>query len=282
MNISPTGLDGFSCRLSWYWGYRYQPIRVQVALEMGIGIHEALEAYYAKGKSPSKVFARWADKRMAELDPQFDDDMASMLNVRALGIAMLEGYVEHWKDERFKVIATEQTIKRPLRDSNGDKTGAYVNCRVDAIVEDEQTSKLYVMEHKTFTQFTLGQLFRDHQFVCEAWLANSMAKKLTGRRVSGVIYNGLRKQVPGPKVKLALFERHTIYVNRSQIEVFKTRAYNTWVQMNDPNLAIYPEPQTIGIRCNMCSFKEACLEYMRGGEYQYILDNLFVEKEYTK
>lgn len=277
MNISPSGLDAFSCRLAWRWGYQYDPIRVNVTFELGLGIHVGLEAYYGKGKNPAKAYARWCDKRISELDPQFDDDIAAMMNARALGIGMLENYVEHWADEQFKVITTEHTIKRALKTPDGEKTGANVNCRVDAIVEDKANGKLYVLEHKTFTSFTLAQLFRDHQFVCEAWLAKKLAKKLVGRPIAGVIYNGLRKQLPSKRVKLALFERHTVYVNQSQIEVFKLRAYHTWLQMNDPNVVIYPQPNMI--RCNMCHFKEVCLEYMRGGEYQYLLDNLFRRKE---
>lgn len=277
MNVSPTGLDSFSCRLAWHWGYKYEPVRPNVTFELGIGVHVALEAFYAKQRSPAKVFGRWVDGRIAELDPQFDDDLAAMLNARALGIAMLEGYVERWATEPFKVITTEHTCKRPLRDHDGNKTGAYINARLDAIVEDTSKGKLFVLEHKTFSQFTLGQLFRDHQFVCEAWLAKRLAKELVGRPIAGVIYNGLRKQVPGPRVKLELFERHHIYVNKAQIAIFQARAYDTWLLMNDPNVLIYPQPNLI--RCNMCAFKETCVEYMRGGDYQYLLDNLFRVRE---
>jgi hypothetical protein len=36
---------------------------------------------------------------------------------------------------------------------------------------------------------------------------------------------------------------------------------------------VYPEPDDL--KCSMCDFKIPCSEYMRGGDYQYILDNLF-------
>lgn len=277
-HISPSQLEAFNCRLQWYWNKQgYVPMRINQHLELGLGVHLALEKFYAERRHPVKVFTRWVDKRIAEIGTQWEDDVALMVQARTLGIVMLEGYLErYWRKEPLKIIATEHECERPLLSPKGNPTGCNVFVRVDAIVEDIKLKQLFVLEHKTFTSFTPGQLSRDHQFVAEVWVANQLAWELTGRHLDGLIYNGLRKQVPSPRVKNELFERHYIYINAHQQQVFLKRAYWTWKQMSNPKLPIFPEPNLI--RCNQCYYREACAEYMSGGDYQFILDQMFTQR----
>lgn len=278
IKISPSQLDRFGCRLAWHWGRLYTPLKVAPPLQFGTGIHYALEGWYRSGTDPVALFTEWIDGEIKNISPEWEDDFERLYNDRTLGIAMLEGYLKEYQGkENFHVLATERTIERRLPNLGGsEKLDCYVTGILDAIVRDRDNGNLYVLEHKTFTQFNLGQLFRDHQFVAEFWLAQKLLKKMKSPLV-GVIYNGLRKQIPSKRTKLKFFERHVIGINQSQVQWFLKRTYEMYRIISDRNLAIYPEPGQV--KCNWCEFSDVCAEFMRGGDYKFILDNLFIKRE---
>tara|TARA_Y100000310_G_scaffold334179_1_gene413307 strand:- start:9147 stop:9917 length:771 start_codon:yes stop_codon:yes gene_type:complete len=245
-------------------------------LELGTGVHLGLQRYYAENKNPVKVFTRWADKRLDELDPQWDEDIQEMIQLRTLGIAMLEGYLkEYRRKEPLKAVLVEGEMKRRVPNPLGEPSSIAVVTRVDTVVRDTSLNKLFILEHKTFTRWEPSQLERDHQFVAELWVAQQHFKE----RIAGVIYNGLRKQIPSNRVKNPLFERRYLYINENQIKVFLQRCYSVGLQLlagYKGHLGIYPEPSLF--RCQQCPFKDPCTAFMRGDDYQYILDNLYEKK----
>lgn len=271
--ISPSQLDAFDCSLAWYWGYikGYVPIAKSTALELGLGVHFALERYYAKKANPVKVFTKWADSQLAFLtqEANWSDDIAAIMEARTMGIAMLEGYLDRYRGkEDFDVLFTEHTMRRKLPFAD-----CYMVVRVDAIVRDRVRNKLFILEHKTFSQFNLDQLTRDHQLCAQTWVA----QKAVNEPIEGVIYNGLRKQIPSPRTRLNLFERHHIYINEQQQVVFLRRAQGVYIRMTSPDLTIFPQPNVV--RCSMCGFKEPCSAYCRGEDYKFILANFFTKRE---
>ncbi len=277
-SISPSQLDAMSCRFAWCLGYQkgYRPKRSAIALEFGTGIHFALEQYYGKKhQNPVKAFAEWADKRIHEL-ADFPDDAMRLAESKDLGVGMLEGYLEEYPKDGFEVLATEKFLKSPLP-SPTDKDpeiDCLLSARLDGLVRDNQTGLLFSLEHKTFSQFSPGFMDRDHQMTAQVWLGRSLAQnlKIEGE-VAGVIYNGLRKQLPGPRVKNRLFERHKIYRNERQIDVFLHRAYHQAVEFSAKGLAIYPQPNMI--RCAQCDYEDVCRAYMLGEDWKFLLQELY-------
>lgn len=284
-SISPTALDAFDCRLKWYlYRQRYKPIQISSPLELGLGIHKALEAYYGQNRDPIRVYKKWADDRIKEVDKREapEEDLAKMADIRTLGIVMLEGYLEYWAKEKLEVIATERECRRPIKGPNGKVVDCDVFSRVDLIVREKKRDELFVMEHKTFSSFYPDFLSKNQQFVAEVYTANPLCKKLTGRNLSGLLYNGLRKQAPTSRVKNSLFERHFIYVSNHQTRVFLKRVYHTWLLMHPKNTksgnpAIYPQPEQV--RCSMCNYKDVCEQYTHGGDYRYVLDNFYTKED---
>jgi|APSaa5957512622_1039677.scaffolds.fasta_scaffold13968_4 hypothetical protein len=262
--ISPSQLRAMECRQQWAWAYRdgYKANRMGDALELGIGIHEALEVYY-KGEEddPAGYFEKWFGIRGI--------DSEKMLK---LGKAMLEGYVDHWygKDE-FDVLGTEKTIFRPLPVPYTDQVAeCSVVVRLDMLVRCHRTGKLFSLDHKTFSRFNSKDIENDQQFTAQIWVGETLTD---GEPIVGVIYNGLRKQTPGPRVKLNLFERRKTFRNQAQIDAFLLRAY---FQYRDAKTwEIFPQPGSI--KCNMCDFQAPCSEKQRGGDYEYLL-----QENYTK
>ena len=281
--ISPSQLDAMTCRLAWHLGYRqgYRAKRSSAALELGTGVHEALEHYYSTGGDPSKFFGDWAEKRIAEMSPRWEDEAEEMRKNRELGMAMLAGYVEHYQgNEGFTVIATEKTLSRRLPVPGGKTLSkCSVVVRLDGLVRDDVTGKLFSLEHKTFSRFSASQLELDHQFTAQVWVGQELADQMgLNEQVVGVIYNGLRKQAPGPRVKLDLFERHKLYRNERQIVVFLHRAYWQYREMNRKDMPVFPQPNFM--KCGGCDFGQVCAEYQRGGDWKFLLQNDFTKRSY--
>ena len=252
----------------------YKPIARQLALDIGIGVHIALgEFYNIAGHivDPVSVFRNWVAEEVEKCDS--DDDIAVLMEAKTMGEAILEGYVKHWKDEDLEVLATEKTLSRTLPGEGNEDWK--IEARVDTIVRSRQDTRnrAYILEHKTYTQVDEDQLQRDHQFVAQVWLA----KPKTEIPIVGILWNGLRKQIPSPKVKNPLFDRKFVPIKPDAIKLFLRRCREMKRQQTGETLSIYPEPGSM--KCRFCSFKQPCLEKMRGGDFQFLLDNLFTTRE---
>ncbi len=275
--ISPSQLDAMGCRFAWFLGYKkgFRPKRSAIALEFGTGIHYAMERYYGHDEDLVGAFKAWAKKRIKELRG-FPEDADKLKEEVALGVGMLDGYQEEYATESFEVLATEQMLRRKLPPPNEDYPviDTRLVARLDGLVRDGDTRKLYSLEHKTFGRFEPGFMDRDHQMTAQVWLGQKVAKKLgLDEPVVGVIYNGLRKQLPGPKVKNRLFERHKIYRNPNQIRILLQRAYHQVVEFSQENFPIFPQPNPV--KCNMCDFGDVCRAYMLGEDWRFLLQELY-------
>lgn len=277
--ISPSQIRSMDCRLAWHWGYSegLKPKRSSQALELGSGLHFALEAYYARQEDPVRVFQTWADKRIKDINSQWDDEIKELNDMKTLGAGMLSGYMDtyHGKDP-FTVIATEKTISRPLPNPNGK---GFAKClmtvRLDGLVRCHETGKLFSLEHKSFSRFSLGDIEIDPQFTAQIWVGRSLVDELDlGEEIVGTLWNGMRKQLPGPKVKLALFERHRIYRNEAQINSFLLAAYHMW--KDSKKWVIFPQPSAR--KCSGCDYKEPCTAFQRGDDYMFLLQNSFTKR----
>lgn len=279
ITISPSQLDAMSCRLAWHWGYKrgFRAKKRNINLALGDGIHQSLEAYYGESRNdPVEFFTAWADAEILRMNPQWTDEITEMGEARDLGIGMLTGYVEYAKEhDNFEVITTEHTLRRmlPIPGQGGDSPYQLV-VRLDALIRDGPSGKLFSLEHKTFTRFDRSHLDRDHQITAQVWAGESLALELgLDEPVIGVLYNGLRKQLPGSRTRNALFERHKIFRSDQQVKIFLHRAYWQAYDVNQPEAPIYPQPNPI--RCGQCDFKTPCLAYTKGEDYMSVLDELY-------
>lgn len=284
--ISPSQLNAFDCRLAWYWGYHegYRGIRSSTALELGTGIHSALEMYYSKGGDPEEAFASWAKKRVKQMEMdgafRFDDDREGFEKAIILGSAMMANYREDAKEkDDFKVLFTERMLARrlPIPGKEGSFSKVKLRARLDMIIRDQDSGSIYAVDFKTFSRFSLSEIDRNFQFSTQIWLGQTALQESgIDDPITGFLYIGLRKQAPGPRVKLALVERHKFYKTDHEIEVMLHRSYWTYRSMSHPALEIYPNPGPM--RCGSCDFKEVCLEYIHGGDYQFLLDTLYTKR----
>lgn len=277
--IHPSTLRTLStCKLQHHWSRSYRPLTVSEPLTFGTAIHKALEHFYESGKSgatepgnPVKFFKEYAQENLLQIEG-FD-------KLYQLGVDMLQNYLDEYSIDLvdYTTLATEVTSQAEVPVPHDEKEipeNFIIEAILDTLVRDRR-GHIWVMEHKTFSRFHASQLALDHQFVLEAFVARNWLKvnKVPGK-VEGVIYNGLRKKAKAPP---PLFERHRLYVTDHQMLVALHRVYWQLKQLNSPMYKVYPEPSTMN--CSYCNFKRPCEEYNSGGDYQFLLKNLYEKRE---
>lgn len=271
-----------TCRLKWWFGYglRYQPLARNEHFDLGVGLHEGLAAFYRDGKDPIVVFNKWIDKQIKGVLQLMDtgglmvakalaNDVDTLTESKKLGSYMLEKYLVHHQHERMEILAVEQEVFKSIPGTDWD-----YHAVIDLLVRDaRRRNKIYVVDHKSFSRFYLQYLEKDHQFVSYTWAAQD----LIDEPIAGVIYNGIRKQQPGSTSKLAMFERHTLDINGHQVKLWLKRIRDVYKLLTSGKFKVYPEPNSMS--CSNCEFKDPCTLYMKGEDYQFLLDNLYKKKE---
>lgn len=285
-STSPSQLDAFSdCRLRWYWGYAkgYQPMQRSFHLDLGIGVHEALEHYYLEGIDPIKTFDKWFKRevrRTEELIEGAEDlgvanvieaDLDTLRDAHEMGRFMLKDYTRYYKQEDFDIIQGEQLSERAI-----PGTDWVLRVKLDLLLRDRKRGgKVYVLDHKTFTNFSPDFLRKSHQFVAYAWAA----QLIVDEPIAGVIYNGLRKP-KSMNTKLGMFERHYLPVTNKQIKLMLRRVRDMHFRLTQGKISIFPEPGEM--KCKYCAFKDPCEAFMIGEDHQFLLDNLYVKRQDQK
>lgn len=209
-----------SCRLRWHFSsmtrLNLEAMAPPRALWMGIGIHEALAAYYGTGEDAPDAYENWCHNSIGKITKEypgldeerltaFDDDLE-------LGVGMLQHYV-HWVTsgghDNWEVIAVEDKIEipdfikldTPIEVSNGQSTEQLhtlpLKGRGDMLVRSLEDRRYWVVEHKTALQIDTGRLILEEQ---PTVYQHTMGKKYDVE-IAGVLFNFLRKKIPSiPKL----------------------------------------------------------------------------------
>lgn len=202
------------CRQKWDWEFndRIKPIDEMPALKFGDLVHQALAAYYKKGKKrgphPARTFERlYAERVDAEYAMGFKDEEGEWHNAGDLGVSMLENYYNkyHEHDKRFKVLSSEQTFYVPLKVSipgHGTVRFRFVGTVDGVWVDMETDSDPFFAEHKTTKAINTDGLDLDEQ-AGSYWTYAPKWMWRNGFLPDGVYpkyvyYNFLRKAVPNP------------------------------------------------------------------------------------
>lgn len=200
-----------TCRQQWYWAWvdNLKPIEEQPALEFGDYVHQALAAYYKKGKRrgphPAKTFETIVTARMNEkgkMNLWSEDDWVNGLD---LGVRMLEGYIakgihhDKYPDDEMEVISSEQTFQLPIG-RIGD-TKIVVVGTFDGVVRHIPSGRFRFLEHKTAKTISKDALPMDEQAGTYStfgprWLSLQKWWKHDVDLFDGILYNYLRKAAP--------------------------------------------------------------------------------------
>jgi RecB family exonuclease len=248
--VSVTEMQQFdTCRRQWYLSSvkKLVPREPQKALWFGIGIHEALEAYFGARSGPlpraltaldnyyrktTKEFARGYSPQMWGM---VEDDFHQTY---LLGKEMLTGY--HRFHHRitapspWKVIAVEQRVWVPISTPRGQQVlrGApRLTARMDLMVQTGD-GELGIIDHKTATQkpSTGTVLDLDEQLTGYAYVY----WKLTGEVVRFVTYDVLMKKAPEPPRELQSGELSKDRAQPTTLELYLKAIKARKESPNDP------------------------------------------------
>jgi len=160
------------CRFQHDFAYeqRIKPKVESPALRFGTLIHQALELYYMTPaerrrrklpqhpNSPADTFEQLYDAELkrTEREMNWRDEDGTWADAREIGVAMLTGYVERWRDndKQWITLATEQTFRTPIIVPEGQPPlpdlapTVYVGT-FDRVLLDRRQMRLYLGDYKT-------------------------------------------------------------------------------------------------------------------------------------
>lgn len=289
-----------TCRQRWQWSYveRLRGPQSDVKLVFGDLVHQALAAYYKKGRKrgplPAVTFESLCEKLSDEQDTNiWADDV--IIDMRELGIDMLTRYVEHWKeqDKEYKVISSEQTFKLPIARIRGYKV--YYVGTIDGVWKHLPSGRFRFAEHKTTTAISGGALPMDEQ-VGAYWTYGPRWLRLHGfldddERLDGILYNWLRKATKpddgqwdeqgrrlnkngtiSKRQPAAFFDRQLTFRGDVEAERVKERVRHEVADMieareNPDKVYKNPGPSFMP-NCKFCGFRDMCELHETGNDWK--------------
>lgn len=208
--------DFQNCQWYWYqvWIMGWSATRVPTWAWFGTAIHIAMQIRYPVGRKRGHMAdvldgfeAAVADEKAKIYTggQEPEDDPEEKVDAVTLGKAMLIGYEKKWGlDQRWEVIHSEQPFQINVPDWRNPDRVLVVYCGTfDMVVYDRQTKRFYVVDHKTRKAFPRIWTFLDlnTQAGSYLWVAPEVLRHMgvftqKNQRVSGLIFNMLRKSLP--------------------------------------------------------------------------------------
>jgi hypothetical protein len=308
------------CRQRWWWGWREglkAPFRAN-SLWFGEGIHFALAAYYKqgtrRGPHPAETFSKWVglESRRIFTKPNPDVDETEIVEAKALGVGMLEAYVEKYAgDPNFEFIVTEQPFQRPvsMKDNSlwalAQRTLEFLYCGTFDGVFRDHDGKIWLIEHKTAKQISTLHLPLDDQAGSYWLVATDVLRrlKLIGpkEQIEGIRYNFLRKALPDSRevnaegMRLnkdgsvsksqpaALFLREPVFRFPGERRTQLSRIQDEAVEMALVKAGVLPVTKNPTKDCAYdCQFFQMCQLHESGDDWQSYRDMMYtVEDPYS-
>lgn len=150
------------------------------AMQFGTVAHEALEAYFVAWRSG------WMDMRLPHAVAAIDRSPLSPWDKAKL-TALIVAYHLRWGAEPWEVLAVEVQFRYVL-------DGALVGGKIDAIVRDTNTGRVYVLEHKTSSADTSpGSTYWERLSVDSQVSIYIDGAGVLGHEIAGCIYDVLKR-----------------------------------------------------------------------------------------
>lgn len=215
-----------TCEWAWERAYvdNLKPHTPKPAFRFGTLVHSSLEKFYRpglkRGPHPAKTFKRLYDRDVREHEQFGVYSDEQWVNAGELGVAMMIGHHNTYgKDQRYKVIATEQPFRqhvyetvlvrqprmagaqRPRKVKQRRYRFTYVGV-LDGIWLDTESGRLLLVDHKTAASIDqlVNSLALDVQSTAYwtwgvDWLYEQGLLK-PKQQLDGLLYNIMRKAKP--------------------------------------------------------------------------------------
>jgi len=296
-----------ACREKWRWAYEVGivPKRVERAPSVGSCGHAAIAAVL-QGKNWTQAVNDWL-KQEINRRPLFEEEEAERQEIANLILSIIPRYLDYYQD-KFETVLVEHEFEIPIRGIRNRLVGYW-----DAIVRGPD-GHLWLLEHKFPQQRfrTEENLDLDGQIGTYQYAAYRL-----GYHIVGTMYNQILGRLPAvPKInkdgsvskavvytdwqtyrdfvikqkldpndyqemegKLAdfkFFQRNYIFRPLVEMRLFARDMERRIWDMQKSKKHIYRSESFI--TCGQCSYRELCLESLKGGDIEYIIENQFEPK----
>lgn len=297
-----------ACREKWRWVYEVGivPKRIERAPSVGSCGHIAIAAIL-RGKDWKQAVDGWLRQEI-DKRPLFDEEVAERREVADLILKIMPRYLSQYHDD-FEPVLVEHKFEIPIRGIRNRLIGYW-----DAIVRGKD-GHLWLLEHKFPQQRFRNEeaLDLDGQIGTYQYAAHRL-----GYPIVGTIYNQLLGRLPAiPKVNkdgsvskaavytdwstyrnfvikqkldpddyqyemeaklvdFKFFQRNHIYRPLIETRLFARDMERRIWDMQSSRKHIYRSESFI--TCGRCSYRELCLESLKGGDIKYIIENQFEPK----
>jgi PD-(D/E)XK nuclease superfamily len=247
-----------------------------------------------------------------------DSELAPLYETVTQGRCMMDNYQARWGQpvpKGFEIIATEQRCIVPVpgtehtsewvweveytddglfKDAHAvlreysDVRLHMLEGKLDAILRETKTGRLFVVDHKTYGQRPREDvLFANEQFLSYHYILLQMAHEMgfDASQVAGVAYDGLWKRATPPKTvdghkgELAdLFSRRLITRPFQELREFQTMVAAQITEMAS-NPPVYHNRTSDGSCFWACSDNQLCLMMSRGEDWEWLLRKDYKHKE---
>lgn len=281
------------CRRLWdYTSYSRQSLGSAVprtAFSLGSMVHQSLAQYlleptadlgtlfaHACANEQEAMKAAYLARIGAEMS---DFELAPFHEMFELGLAMMKNYQRKWASPLFRgfsIVQPESQIEIAIPDTDHS-----LILRLDGIIRQDGTDKLYILEHKTYaSRPKMQDLQNNDQFLAYIW---GLTQAKIGN-VVGIAYDGMWKRAVPPRNSTfdELFTRLIVTRPQHEIDAFGAQLAMEVLDMvraKEQNI-IYPNRIWQG--CWDCSFQALCESQSRGEDYQHIIDTQYVKVDQDK
>jgi len=298
-----------TCRQKWEWGWveRLRGPQADVKLVFGDLEHQALAAYYKRGRKrgphPAQTFEMLCEKLSDDTDDRLWADN-EIVDMRELGINMLERYVEHWReaDKEYRILSSEQVFQLPIGRIGGRKV--YYVGTIDGVWKHMPSGKIRFAEHKTAAAISESALPMDEQVGAywtygPRWLHLKGILK-DGEDLNGILYNWLRKAIKeedgqwdelrrklnkdgsiSKRQPPKFFHRQLTFRGEFERDRVKQRVRQEVADMleareNPDKVYKNPGPQFMP-NCKFCGFRDMCELHETGNDWTAYRDAVYQE-----
>lgn len=199
-----------SCAQKWYWGQveGLRPHRDANPLWFGSAVHIGLAGYYIpgvkRGPHPAETFTEALDGDRSVLVTNEDEEQ-QYVDARAMGIDMLEHYVEFYGAEEYKEYIAPEWQGSVLMRRPAEARGLFklpelkfqYRFTYDGVYRDLRTDEIWLDEHKTAASVWDDFIPLDDQAGSYWAVAGEKLRRAgilpEGRDIAGIMYNFLRK-----------------------------------------------------------------------------------------
>lgn len=265
--------DWLRCRVKHHWRHqmRLVPKTGTENLSIGLLVHIILEKWYSLQwrERSVKNMRRIAKKILRGTVPE-------ELKIEDLELieAMTVGYADWAKEEDAEIGLRECIPERWFAHPLTRDKSIIVRGKIDNVFEPKEFRRvLGCHEYKTKAQIKVDVVEMMLQITIYLW---ALRKEFPKYKRYVAYYNVLRKQLPGPRVKAALFHREAVERSDEEIEQWEDDTARSCLDMLGG--AVYPNPMDA---CSWdCDFRMPCLQRSDPSALRASLKREYKLKEY--